>query len=160
MPRKGGPKPTPTHILRLKGNPGKRPLNELEPKPLAGFPPAPEYLDEQGRQAYERFGGELATCGVGTKLDGTALELLANAYAEYVSAESSVLKYGYIWMQGNKSPGEIPTYVYSPYWVARNNAEKRLRVLLTEFGMTPSSRAKIVMDAPVKEENGWEGLLA
>lgn len=155
-----GRKPHPTQILKLKGNPGKRPLNENEPQPALGFPSAPDYLDEQGKAAYARFAADLEAVGVGTKLDGPALELLAAAYAEYVAAEINVLKYGPIWMEGGKEPGKIPSFVHSPYKSVRDRAAKRVCSMLSEFGMTPSSRSKVQTDAPRKSGDKWEDLLA
>lgn len=76
-----GRKPKPTHLKMLAGNPGKRPLNTNEPKPEGGFPACPERLQGKARDAWERFSQELSQCGVGTKLDATALEFLCEAYA-------------------------------------------------------------------------------
>ncbi|HBL5480846.1 TPA: phage terminase small subunit P27 family, partial [Enterobacter hormaechei] len=36
-----GPPKTPTHLRLVRGNPSKRPINENEPKPVAGVPPTP-----------------------------------------------------------------------------------------------------------------------
>ena len=36
-----GRKPLPSNVVRLRGNPGKRRLNEAEPRPVARLPPVP-----------------------------------------------------------------------------------------------------------------------
>jgi phage terminase small subunit len=41
-----GPAPKPTAIKRLEGNPGKRKLNEMEPKMTVGVPECPDHLDD------------------------------------------------------------------------------------------------------------------
>ena len=40
-----GPKHTPTKLKPLKGNPGRRPLNEGEPEPEVRLPNPPSHLD-------------------------------------------------------------------------------------------------------------------
>ena len=53
-----GRKPTPTAIKELEGNPGKRPLNKAEPKPVKKAPPCPKWLEPDFAsycQAYARW---------------------------------------------------------------------------------------------------------
>jgi hypothetical protein len=46
-----GPAPEPTALKLLRGNPGKRPLNTLEPKPPTGKRPhCLAHLDEVARK--------------------------------------------------------------------------------------------------------------
>ena len=77
-----------------------------------------------------------------------------------MAAEVNVLKYGPIWMEGGKEPGKIPSFVHSPYKSVRDKAAKRVCALLTEFGMTPSSRSRVQMDSPKKPQDKWDNLLA
>ena len=44
------------------------------------------------KQAWEMFGAELESAGVGTALDATALELLCTSYALYRDAAEQVAK--------------------------------------------------------------------
>ena len=145
-----GRKPKPTHLLKLAGNPGKRPLNEREPKPELGFPPCPERLQGAAREAWERFSKELAACRVGTQLDAAALELLCEAYAGHVEAAANVARLGPVWIERQEA-GKLPKFAYSPFWVIQKNEQKKLLALLTEFGMTPSSRTRVcVQPGPSK----------
>ena len=50
-----GRKPKPTAIKRLEGNPGKRPLNIYEPKPLKKAPTCPDWLDEEAKREWRRL---------------------------------------------------------------------------------------------------------
>ena len=52
----GGRKPTPTTLKELKGNPGRRPLNEAEPKPAARLPSPPAHLSRSARREWRRAG--------------------------------------------------------------------------------------------------------
>ena len=42
-----GRKPTPTAIKELEGNPGKRALNDKEPKPVKKAPACPKWLEPE-----------------------------------------------------------------------------------------------------------------
>ena len=50
-----GPPPQPTALRVLNGNPGRRPLNDREPKPGAGPPRCPPYLDEEAKRQWKRL---------------------------------------------------------------------------------------------------------
>jgi hypothetical protein len=58
-----GPRPEPSSLKLLKGNPGKRPLNEREPKPPAGAPEAPAHLDEEARREWIEWSGLWSSSG-------------------------------------------------------------------------------------------------
>lgn len=137
-----GRKPKPTHLKLLAGNPGKRPLNLREPKPAGELPPCPDRLQGTAREAWERFSQELAACGVATKLDVTALELLCEAYAAHQDAAAQVAKLGPVWIE-KQAPGKLPKFTYSPFWVVQKGEQKKLLTLLAEFGMTPTSRGRV-----------------
>jgi phage terminase small subunit len=114
-----GRKPIPTHLKILRGNPGKRPLNKSEPKPTGKLPACPEWLSEHARELWNRFGPELEKLGVATDMDAVAMELLCDTYGEWRMA---------------KERGD---------WCAAVSAWKRLKAILIEFGLTPSSRTKV-----------------
>ena len=42
----------PTHLKLLKGNPGRRPLNEAEPKPPRSRPDAPAHMSDKARETW------------------------------------------------------------------------------------------------------------
>ena len=44
-----GRKPKPTALKVLEGNPGKRPLNENEPKPENKAPRCPSWLEQEAK---------------------------------------------------------------------------------------------------------------
>jgi hypothetical protein len=44
-----GRKPKPTFLKVLDGNPGKRPLNDQEPRPPQGIPDRPDWLDAEAQ---------------------------------------------------------------------------------------------------------------
>src|SRR6185436_7103915 len=103
---KRGPRPRPTVLKILNGNPGKRPLNENEPKPKGGLPECPEYLSDKAQAAWSQFAAQLTAAGVATSLDATALELLCNSYAQYLDGADKVAAHGAVWV--TKSAGPFP----------------------------------------------------
>lgn len=149
---KRGTKEQPTVLKLLRGNPGKRGLNKSEPKPAANFPSCPERFKGIAKEAWERFAAELEACGVGTKLDGTALEILASAYERWIEADERVRQSGPIWIGAKKENG-LPSWEWNPFQHVRKQEEKTISKMLSEFGMTPSSRASIHTDKPVPTSN-------
>ncbi len=101
------------------------------------------------REAWENVAAQLEACGVGTKLDGTALEILASAYERWIDSDEKVRQTGPIWMGNKKTESGLPSWEWNPFQHVRKQEEKTLAKMLAEFGMTPSSRAGIQTDKPV-----------
>ena len=85
-----GPPPVPTEIKRIRGNPGRYPLPQDEPKPPRGVPEAPEHLSEVARKAWEGFAAVLEGMNVLTQADQGSLEALCECYAEVVELRRDV----------------------------------------------------------------------
>ena len=144
---KRGPKPQPTALKILNGNPGKRPLPENEPTPKVALPRCPKRMSADGRRLWNAIGKRLENCGILTDVDAQAFELLIDAYVEYCEASAKVSQSGPVWLE--KGDSKIPKFAYSPYWVQMNRAGKRLHAMLREFGMTPSARSAVKSAAPI-----------
>lgn len=142
-----GRKPKPTALKVLQGNPGKRPLNKREPKPPAGMPKCPTWLDGMARAAWLELAPLLEQTKVVTESDRKALELLCDAYSEYRRTREIVRKQGATY-EALTEGGSIMIRPRPEVTMAQD-AWKRVRAMLQEFGLTPSSRSKIqvVQDA-------------
>ncbi len=79
-----GPKPAPTALKKLAGNPGKRALPTNEPHPDGGAPPCPEWMPPEGREQWQRVVPELDRLKLLTKVDGAVIEAFCAIYAEFV----------------------------------------------------------------------------
>lgn len=154
---KRGPKPTPTAIKKARGNPGKRPLNALEPQPEGKLPACPAHLKGEARKAWLRFAKVLTDSGIATLADATALELLCASFALYLDALAKVQEFGPVWLE--KGDSKIPKFAYSPHWSVMNREWKKLVAMLREFGMTPSSRSGVMRVTPVKDTNPFDQYL-
>ncbi|KKM86469.1 hypothetical protein LCGC14_1278650, partial [marine sediment metagenome] len=132
----------------LKGNPGKRPINKAEPKPPVGDVRAPRWLSPKGGWAWRRIAPVLREMGLLTTADPHALALLCEAYAEYVEAREVVNRDGSTYESTRLCGKGEDTFVVTmvrarPEVAIASDAWKRVRTMMQEFGMTPSSRSRI-----------------
>jgi P27 family predicted phage terminase small subunit len=133
-----GPRPQPTKLKLLRGNPGRRRLNAREPQPEAVAPDAPEQLNEEARREWARVVGELEANGLITRLDRAALAGYCMAWSHWIDAEVKLREFGAVLKSPTKG---FP--ILSPYWTIANTALKQMRDLLSEFGMSPASRTRV-----------------
>jgi len=86
-------RPKPTALKKLLGNPGKRKINENEPRATIGEPPMPK-LSRVAAIEWRRIVPLLLRLGVLTVVDGKALAGYCHAYARWLQAERDVKRYG------------------------------------------------------------------
>ena len=136
-----GPKPKPTRLKILTGNPGKRPMNTNEPRSKGGLPTPPRHLSASVRKVWKRLREQIKGSGIATSLDTVAFEMLCKSYADYLDACEKVSQFGAVWI--DKGEAKIPKFAYSPYWAVMNREWKKVQTMLVEFGLTPSSRSRV-----------------
>src|SRR5215207_1010542 len=90
----GGRKRTPTALKLLTGNPGKRPLNEDEPRPAPRLPVAPTHLGDAAKKEWRRAGRFLLQLGLMSDLDRTAFAAYCTAYGRWIECEEALKTYG------------------------------------------------------------------
>jgi P27 family predicted phage terminase small subunit len=139
-----GRRPKPTRLKVLTGNPGKRPLNQTEPRPEAVIPDCPTELGEVARREWHRLAGELASLKLLTNLDRAALAAYCGSYALWAEATEAIQKYGSM----IKSPSGYP--VQSPYLAIANRQAEIMMRIASEFGFTPASRSRIATPSLVE----------
>jgi len=132
-----GRKPTPTKLKLLRGNPGKRALTDNEPKPAPAIMPAPAHLSEEAQREWDRVVQLLEPLGLFSELDVGALSVYCSAFGRHVEAEEALKQYGAVIMSPNGYPQQ------SPYVALANRAADQMLKALVEFGMSPSSRARV-----------------
>lgn len=137
-----GRKPTPSHLKLVKGNPGKRPLNISEPRPRRERPSAPAHISDKARETWGYVSGLLDEIGVLTKIDALALEVLCEAYADYLAARVDLKGFGSnYYMTVNQTGGVM--HRAHPAVAVMQDADRRIKAWLAEFGMTPSARTRV-----------------
>jgi len=151
-PGRSGGKPKPTALKLLTGNPGKRPLNESEPKPAVVIPRAPASLPERVRREWYTLAHQLADAGLLTELDKMALAGLVTSYVRWMEAQEGLAKTGLL----IKGRDNVP--VLNPLLRISRDAQVEYTRLLGEFGLTPSSRSRLHVE-PKEEEDEFEALM-
>jgi P27 family predicted phage terminase small subunit len=134
-----GRKPKPTRLKQLAGNPGKRPLNDHEPRPRVVQLSCPPELSDAGKREWRRLVKELAALKLLTNLDRAALAAYCEAYALWTEAIAAIHKYGTM----VKSPSGFP--MQSPYIAIANRQAEIMMRIASEFGFTPASRSRIAI---------------
>ena len=125
---KRGPRPLPTRLHILHGNPSKLDLKKRnEPEPETGIPDPPTILGGEALLEWHRITAELLQLGLVTKVDRAALAAYCQAWGRWVEAEEHLKSEPIIF----KSPSGYP--VLSPWWVVANKAVEQMHSLLTEF---------------------------
>lgn len=132
-----GPAPEPTALKRLKGNPGKRPLNDSEPRPAATLPRCPSHLQGEARAEWKRVAKALHQSGLLTQVDRAALAIYCQAWARWIKAEAQVARHGEV---VKSAAGNV---MQNPYLSIANRAMKQVQSMARELGMTPSARSQI-----------------
>jgi len=135
-----GRKPKPTAIKLLEGNPGKRALNQAEPKPRVVLPRPPEHLSDDEKAKWKMTVKELYPLGLITTIDKDALAMYCVIFIRWLKAEKMVREKGEII---KTAAGNI---IQNPYLSIANRALDQLNKLGAEFGMTPSSRSRVRTD--------------
>jgi P27 family predicted phage terminase small subunit len=141
-----GRKPLPSNVVRLRGNPGKRRINDAEPTPEPGVPDCPSCLGEEAKKEWERLARALGELGLLTRIDRGMLAAYCQAHALWTEAVASIERYGTM----VKSPNGFP--MQSPYVAVANKQVEIMGRIAAEFGMTPSSRSRIRASGPAPED--------
>ena len=140
-----GRKPKPTILKKIQGNPGKRALPKREPKPQSEVR-RPYGL---GKGLQDRFwkdhAPELERLGVLTGVDTAAFRLMAEHYAFAVQAAQELREGGSLTVEGREGPKKHPLLQ-----ALRDNSQM-FKAFAVEFGMTPSSRARLQLPVEVEQ---------
>jgi len=131
----------PTELKKQRGTLRKDRVNENEPKLPSVIPPIPTWLSEDGQKAFSELSNLLHDMSVLTQADELALTLLCDAYSEYKRAKEVVNELGAT-MEVTSREGNSKSVIRPEVQIA-NQSFVRVFQLLKEFGLTPSSRAKV-----------------
>jgi P27 family predicted phage terminase small subunit len=121
----------------LRGNPGCRPIKpEPQPRSTKECPPPPAHLSEYAVREWQRVGPELHRLGLLTVLDETSFAAYCQSYGLWRMAEERLAQ------EDLMVPGERHD-VANPLLKIAAQAARDLIRLGTEFGLTPSARARV-----------------
>ncbi len=154
-----GPPAKPTVLKLLAGNPGKRRLNDREPKPPAGIPRYPDWLSDEGRRVWRRLAPLLTQMKVLTLADRDALAAYCHTYARWREAEDFISKHGMTYPIRDEK-GNVRCLQQFPQVAIARNSLLVLRAFMQEFGLTPAARARVQVQLEPEEDRargiiGW-----
>src|SRR5215831_17432794 len=89
-----GPKPTPTALRILRGNPGRRPLNAREPKAAPATLTPPAWLKGLAVAEWHRIAPVLHRLGILTEVDDIALAAYSQTYARWRDSDAKIDEFG------------------------------------------------------------------
>ena len=137
-----GRRPKPSRIKALTGNPGKRPLNPHEPRPVPAMPECPPELSPVARQEWDAPWRRAVEAEPSHALRSRRARHLLRSLCVLGGSVEQIQKYGTM----VKSPTGYP--IQSPYLaIANRQAELMIRIA-SEFGFTPASRSRISAPPP------------
>lgn len=152
---KRGPKPKLDAVKRLEGNPGNRPLAELEDQIAAlGDVFIPEHLDEDAAACIEVIRGSMPP-GVYARLDTYLLAAFATAWAIHRRAAHEISNPAFEHV-GVNSAGNLAK---SP-WIDILNSQARIMMAAGDrLGLDPKSRAALRLPKDDKPKSKFAGLI-
>lgn len=155
-----GPNPIPTALKVLHGNPGKRRLNDKEPKFKKIMPPPPEWLNNVAKENWEKEGQILYKAGVLTEADIGVLAVRCYIYSQILKLTKEIEEQDYVaYTQKMDSLGnEVMEAKANPRAVRLENFLKEYHRYGASLGLDPASRSKIKVDQ-TPEEDPMEKLL-
>ena len=142
-----GPKPTPTHLKLVRGNPGKRAL----PKKGTEIPVVveeiapPPFLSDDAKVEWGRMLQALVALKLVSSLDRAAFAAYCQAYGRWAQAERAL---GAMRERDPHSAGLLvkttgDNIVQTPLVGIANEAMADMVRYAAEFGMTPSARVRL-----------------
>lgn len=135
-----GPRPKPTYMKLLDGNPGRRPLNENEPKPVGDLRDPPEGLSDSQRALWIQTVDE-APAGLLKRLDRELFRTWVVACDTYRRAVAEL----------NRTPALLVRtrsgeFIQNPYISIVNKQALMMHKAGEQMGFSPSARTRIAMD--------------
>jgi P27 family predicted phage terminase small subunit len=146
-----GRPPKPTELKKLAGNPGKRPLNENEPKPKPVLPKKPTHLPAEAARFWREHVPRLVELGVVTEVDGPALAMMATHYALAREAAKVLKRDGILVLDERGLERKHPLLQ-----VMRDNSAA-FRAYAVQFGLTASARARLTIAEPEEADEEFFG---
>ena len=143
----------PVNIKKKQGTyrPGRE--NKQAPQPPLGIPEPRVEMDKYAREEWDFITAELKELGVIANIDRAALEIYCVTYSEWRQASEQVKKDGFIitTIKGND--------IQNPLVGFCNRKIEIMRRFLSEFGLTPASRAKVKVEKETgKKKSAWAGM--
>lgn len=147
-----GRRPLPTRLKVLQGTAQPCRMNPDEPEPEDDSIEKPFELSPVADKHWDKVIKELRAAKMITNVDSTALAMYCEVFAQWHDAMQKVKKYGSVIKNQKGHPAQ------SPYMRVAFGAQNQMRQMMTEFGMTPSSRSKVSVAETTDGSNPWDDI--
>lgn len=139
-----GPRPTPTHLKLIRGNPGKRALNRNEPQPPIP-PEPPDFLMPTAKDEWHRIAGTLHALGLLTAVDTMPFAAYCLSVARWEQAEHALAA------MAERDPTTaalmiktgVGSVVMNPLLRVSMSAANDMVRYAAEFGLSPAARSRV-----------------
>lgn len=148
---KRGPRPQPTKLKILRGNPGNRPINKSEPQPSADGVVMPPHLGEVAAAKWAEVLPLLQTVKVMTRADIEALARYCDTYEWWLATRAKLKKEGDTYPILNDK-GDVKYIAQRPEVSIAHKLAVQLRQLEQDFGLNPSARTGLHVEEPKQED--------
>lgn len=153
-----GRRPKPTALKVLQGNPGKRKLNEREPKPPAGEVRKPRGLSRAAGLEWDELAPIAMAMGTLTTADVTSFGTLCELVATLHMASSQKDAEGFGPFTVSDDFNGVPTVkVHAALKLERETANA-LRPYYEKFGLEPVGRARISVPTQDEPQSKWQAM--
>jgi len=134
----------------IRGNPGKRSLNDNEPIPEGDLADAPDWMSESQKTGWN-YAIENAPAGLLKKLDRSVLAAWVVAEDLHRRAAEMIEKFGIL----TKAPNTgLP--IQSPYLPVVNKQAQIMLKAAEQLGFSPATRSRIQIPEPAASRcNKW-----
>lgn len=146
----------PDHLKVLSGTAQPSRMNPDAPAPNVGVASAPDWLSGRAAEIFNQLSATLHGMGIASPDDQVALSLLASRIEEVELMTAAIEDGGRVYEQKDEE-GNVRMRRAAPEVGLRNEAMRHAQSLLSEFGLTPSARAKVSARKP-GEANAFEAI--
>ncbi len=156
-----GRKPKPTMLKLIEGTARRDRMNDAEPQPELADAKCPAWVKGRARTFWRRHQPMLTAMRVLTTADVDAMASLCETEAEFWDAREDVHKRGIEigHTRYTKDGHSYEEYEPNPSVKIASDAMKRMKAMMAEFGMTPSSRTRVKTAEKPKEADPLEELM-
>ncbi len=142
-----GPVPMSPSLRALRGNPGKRRLDD-RPRPARAAPEPPTWLSAEAKAEWRRIVPHLERLGVVGPLDRAILAMYCDSWSRWVQAAHLVSE---LVVEGRTS-GARNAPVKHPCWQVLRDSASLCLTLGKELGLSPATRMRMSLHDPEPED--------
>jgi len=153
-----GPRPQPTSLKILRGNPGCRPINAAEPKPPADGIAMPPHLGEMAAARWRELLPMLQATRVMTRADVEALARYCDTYEWWLAVRAKLKAEGDTYPILNDG-GQVKYIAQRPEVSIAHKLAQQLRQHEADFGLSPAARVSLKVESDAQQESTIEKFL-